>query len=76
MPTIRKCKKERLLKLLRKFGDLFSSTLGTWKTAPLELGLKHDAKPVFLQPYPVLRVHKMIFRKEFKRLVKLGVLEY
>ena len=41
----------------------------------MDLELKDDVNPVCLQPYPVLRVHKAMFRKESERLVKLGVLE-
>ena len=64
-----------LLSLLRKFEDMFESTLGTWNTTPVDLELKDDAKPVCSRPYPVLRVHEAIFRKEVERLIILGVLE-
>ena len=42
------------------------------KTAPTDLELKDDATPVCLRPYPVPRVHKAMFIKEEKRLVKNG----
>ena len=44
---------------------LFDGTLGTRDTTPVELELKDDKKPVWLWPYPVPRVHKEMFRKEF-----------
>ena len=46
-----------------------------WKTPPVNLDLKDDATPTCSRPYPVPRVHEAMFRKEVKRLVKLGVLE-
>ena len=54
---------ERLLKLLRKFEDLFGGMLCTWKTTPVELELKDDAKPICSRPYPVPRVHETMFKK-------------
>ena len=63
------------LNILNKFEDLFDGTLGTWNTAQVDLKLKDDAKPVVSRPYTVLRVHKAMFRKEVKIIVKLGVTE-
>ena len=51
---------EMLLKLLPKFGAFFDGTLGTWETAPVDLELKDDAKPVCLQPYPVPSVEELV----------------
>ena len=67
-------KRESLMNL-KKIEYLFDRTLGTWNTALVDLELKDDVNPVCLQPYPVLRVHKEMFRKESERLVKLGVLK-
>ena len=50
-----------LINLLRKFDDMFDSTVGLWNTTPVYLELKDDVKPVCSQPYPVLRVHRAIF---------------
>ena len=55
--------RDRLIILFRKYEDLFDGTLGTWNTTPVYLELREDVKPVCLQPYPVLRVHKSMFRK-------------
>ena len=54
---------------------MFDSTLGTWKTTPVYLELKDDAKPVCLRPYPVPKLHKTMFKKEVKILMSLGFLE-
>ena len=67
--------KKRLLNILNKFEYLFYRTLGTCNTAPIDLELKDDAKPVCSQTYPVPRVHEAMFRKEVKILVQMGVLE-
>ena len=49
--------------------------LGTCNITPVYLELKDDVKPVCSQPYPVPRVHKVVFIKEAERLVILGFLE-
>ena len=54
---------------------MFDGTLGMWKTTPVDLELKDDAKPVWSRPYPVPKVQKTMFKKEVKRLVRLGVSE-
>ena len=53
--------RNELLQLLQIFEELFDVTLGTWKTDPVNFGLKKDVKPIYLQPYPVLKVHKEMF---------------
>ena len=55
--------RHRLLHLLNKFEYLFDGTLGTWKTTPVDLELKDDAKPVCLQPYPLPKAHETMFKK-------------
>ena len=55
------------------FEYFFDGTLGTWNTAPAELELKDDVKPMCSRPYPVPRVHEAMFRKEVEIMVKLGV---
>ena len=67
--------RKRLLILLRKFEDIFNSTLRTWNTNPVDLELKNDAKPVCSRLYPVPRVHEEMFRKDVKIIASLGVLE-
>ena len=64
-----------LLQLLKKFENMFDDTLGMWNTTPVDLELKENAKSVCSRPYPVPKVHKMMFKKEVKILVSLGVIE-
>ena len=59
----------------KKFEYLFDGTIGMLNTAPVDLELNDDAKPVWSRPYPVPRVHKAMFRKEVEILVKLSVIE-
>ena len=57
--------KERkiLLRILRKFKDMFDVKLGKWNTSLVDLELKDDENPVYLRPYSVPRVHAAMFRK-------------
>jgi hypothetical protein len=49
-----KTEQRHLLKLLQKFEDLFDTTLGTWKTDPVDLELiDPKVKPFHAKPYPV-----------------------
>ena len=54
--------RNEFLKLLQNFEELFHGTLGTWKTDPVDLELKEDAKPICLIPHPVPKVHEEIFK--------------
>ena len=67
--------KSQLLDLLVDFEDLFDGTLGHWKTEPVDIELKPDAKPYSGRYYPVPRINKETFKKELLRLVEIGVLE-
>ena len=67
--------RNELLKLLQKFQKLFDGTIGNWKTDPVDFQLREDAKPICSIPYPVLKVHKEISKKEVESLVLLGLLE-
>ena len=66
--------KASLLKLLKKYEKLFDGTLGDWKIDPVKLELNPDAKPVHSRAFPVPHIRKETFRKELKRMVKLGIL--
>ena len=68
-------KQEKILHILEKKESLSNGTLGTWKTPPVTLDLKDDATPMCSRPYTVPRVHKAVFRKEVKRLLKSDVTE-
>ena len=54
---------------------MFDENIGILNTAPVELELKDDTKPVCSRTYPVPRVHKEMFRKEVDIVVLLGVIK-
>ena len=65
----------KLYNLLLQYKDLFDGTLGKWKTEPVELELKDDAKPYNQRYYLMPHICKNTFKKELDRLEELGVLE-
>ena len=65
-----------LLEVLWKFEDLFDGTLGDWTTEPVNFKLKSGAKPYHSRAFPIPKVHSETIKKEVKRLVELGVLEW
>ena len=73
--NLTEAERSMLLDLLKEFEDLFDGTLGQWNTAPVEIELKPDAKPVSARWYPVPHINKETFRKELMRLVEIGVLD-
>ena len=64
-----------MFRLLTKYEELFDGTLGDFKTDPVRLKLKKDAKPYHGRPYPIPHSQLDVFRKEVERLVELGVLK-
>ena len=64
-----------LLDLLSKYEVLFDGTLGDWDTPPVKFELKPDAKPWHGKAYPVPQVPLAVFKKEIKRLCRIGVLK-
>ena len=66
--------RNEFIKLLHKLEELFNGKIGTWKKYPVSFGLKEDAKLIFLRPYPILKIHEEMFKKEVECLVLLGVL--
>ena len=64
----------QLLQLLIKYEDLFDGTLGSWKTEPIEIELKEDAKPYHARAYPVPHSQEKKLKDEIQRLCKLGVM--
>ena len=57
-----------------QYETLFYGTVGDWKEELVNFELKPDAKPYRGRPFPVPQVHKDIIKKEFARLVEIGVL--
>jgi transposase InsO family protein len=66
--------KAKLGKVLTKYQDLFDGSLGTWKTNPIELELRPDAKPYHAKPYPVPYSQEKKLKAEIDRMCALGVL--
>ena len=66
---------QELLELLQDFEELFDGTLGDWKTEPVHLELKPDAKPYHGKAFPVPFIHKETLKKEVERLAEIGVLQ-
>ena len=64
-----------MLRLLVEYEELFDGTLGDFKTEPVSLKLKKDAKPYHGRPFPIPHVHLDVLKKEVERLCKLGVLK-
>ena len=54
---------------------MLDGTLGRWKTTPVLIELRRNAKPVNARWYPVPRINKRTFKTELMRLVEIGVLE-
>ena len=54
--------RNELLKLLQKSEELFDGTLVTWKTDPAGFELKEDVKPIYARPYPITKVHEVMFK--------------
>jgi hypothetical protein len=65
---------EKLGALLDKYADLFDGTLGTWKTTPVQLELKPDAKPYHGKAYLVPHSQERALKEEVQRMVDLGVM--
>ena len=46
MSTLNPQQTRKYSRYLKKIEDLFDGNLGTWNTAPVEMELKDDVKPV------------------------------
>ena len=66
--------KNKLLKLLEEFADLFDGSLGKWKGELYDIELKPDAKPYHARAFPIPKVHERTLRMEVDRLCEQGVL--
>ena len=53
--------RNELLQLLQIFKELFYGTLK--KKDPVDFDLKENAKPIWLWPYPVPKVHEEMFKE-------------
>ena len=66
----------KLLDFLKKYEDLFDSTLGDQNIEPVSFTLKKDVKPHHDRAYPAPTAHKEAIIKDLSRLCKLGVPEW
>ena len=64
--------KAKLGKVLTKYQDLFDGSLGTWKTDPIELELRPDAKPYHANLTQFLTLKKRNSKLKFTECVLLG----
>ena len=67
--------KNKLLRTLLAFKELFDGTLGDWQTEPVSFRLKPGSKPYHGRAFPIPHIHLATLKKEVERLVKLGVLK-
>ena len=68
-------KQKKLLKLLKRYEDLFDGTLGTWQGNPYHVELKPGMRPYHAKPFPIPKAYEQTLRKEVDRLIQLGVLK-
>ena len=66
---------ESLLKLLKKYEDLFDGTLGTFTGTPYDIKLKDNVEPHHARPFPVPKIHELTLKSELDRLCELNVLK-
>ena len=72
---LNKEEQEKLLVLLQKYENLFDGTVGTWKTAPVELHLRDpNCVPYHAKAYPVPHSQEQKLKEEVERLCQQGIL--
>ena len=69
-----KYEQEKLLRLLKKYENLFDGTLGRWTGPVYDIELKPGATPYHARSYPIPKVHEATLKMEVERLCKQGVL--
>jgi hypothetical protein len=65
--------KDKLLKLLQEFEELFDSTLGDWDCNLVLLQLKEGVQPYHDRPFQMPKKHVETLKKEIYRLCNLSV---
>ena len=53
---------------------MFDGTFGEYTGSDYTIELKEDAKPYHAKPFTLPHIHRLIFKKEVERLLKIGVL--
>jgi hypothetical protein len=67
--------RNKLLKLLLEYEEMFDGTLGDWQDEPVGFTLKPGATPYHGRSFPIPRIHLDTLKKEVERLVEIGVLK-
>ena len=60
---------------MKKHDFLFDGSLRTWETDLLDFELKDGVDPVCLRPYPLQKVHVVMFKKEVEHLMGIWFLK-
>ena len=61
-------------RVLEKYTKLFDGLLGVYPHRKFHIDVENNAVPKHSRPYAVVNIHLEAFKKEFKHLVKIGVL--
>ncbi|MGH3053508.1 MAG: hypothetical protein ACRDL7_00845, partial [Gaiellaceae bacterium] len=64
-----------LLKLFKKYAELFSGRVGTFPGPPCHIDIKPGALPYSARPYTIPRAYESLVKEEIDRLVDIGVLK-
>ena len=67
--------RNKLYTLLKKYECLFYVNLGTWHGKLYDIKLKPDTEPYHGKPFPVPRIHELMFKQEPDRLNYLKVIK-
>ena len=65
----------KLYTLLKNYECLFDGNLGTWHGKTYNIKLKPDAEPYHVKPFPVPRIHELMFKQEIDRLAAIKVIK-
>ena len=65
----------QLYTLLNKYESMFDGNLGTCYGKPYAIKLKSDSEPYNGKPFPVPRIHELMFKQELDQLEALKVIK-
>ena len=54
--------------MIKEVWIIFDGNLGTWHGNLYDIKLKPNAEPYYGKPFPVPRIHKLMFKQELDRL--------
>ena len=67
--------RNELYTILKKYECLFHGNLCTWHGKPYDIKLKPDAEAYNGKPFPVSRIHEILFKQELDRLEYIKVIK-